>query len=107
MYGLRPPGVTASRILDKQKQSETEAKTGERKQNHLQAPSLFDALGRLQETENEQAVERLAGEYNLDAGVLRELGKTVNVPVPDESTARTVVDEDGAEAVLKTVRLVS
>jgi hypothetical protein len=38
--------------------------------------------------------------------VLRELGEIVNVPTPDETTARTVIDEDGAEVVLKKVRLV-
>ena len=106
MRGLKPTGATASRILNMQKQSETEAQTGERKRNHLQTQSLFDALTRLQEAKDEQAVERLAGEYNLDPGVLRELGKTVNVPTPDETTARAIVDDDGAEVVLKTVCLI-
>jgi len=106
MHGLKPTGVNASRILNTQKQSETEAQKGETKRNHVQAPSLFDALTRLQVAKDESTVERLAGEYNLDGKVLRELGKTVNVPTPDEATARTVVDEDGAEVVLKTVRLV-
>jgi len=106
MHGLKPTGVNASRILNIQKQSETEAQAGETKRNHVQAPSLFDALARLQVTKDEQTVERLAGEYNLDGRVLSELGKTLNVPTPDETTARTVVDEDGAEVVLKTVRSV-
>ena len=106
MHALKPTGVNASRILKTQRQSETEAQTGETKRNHIQAPSLFDALTRLQEARDEQTLERLAGEHNLDGGVLRELGKTVNVPTPDETTTRTMVDEDGAEAVLKTVRLV-
>ena len=106
MYGLKPTGVNASRILDTQKQSETEARMGETKRNHIQTPTLFDALARLQEAKDDQGLERLAGEYNLDGNVLRELGKTVNVPTPDESTARTVVNEDGAEVVLKTVSLV-
>ena len=104
MHGLKLRGANASQILNTQKRSETEAQTGETKRNHVQAPSLFDALTRLQEAKDEQTLERLAGEYNLDSGVLRELGKTVNVPTPDETTARTVVDEDGAEVVLKTVR---
>ena len=106
MHGLKLTGMNASRILNAQKQSETEAQTGETKRNHIQAPSLFDALTRLQEAKDDQTVERLAGEYNLEGGVLRELGKIVNVPTPDETTARTVVDEDGAEVVLKTVRLI-
>lgn len=104
MQGLKLTRVSASRILDAQKQSETEARTGERKGNHLQAPLLFDALARLQEARDQQMVERLAREHNLDAGVLRELEKTVNVPTPDETTARTIVDEDGADVILKTVR---
>lgn len=106
MRGLKPTEVNASRILNAQKQSETEAQTGETKRNHIQAPSLFDALTRLQEAKDEQTVEKLAKEYNLDGRVLRELGKTVNVPTPDETTARMVVDEDGAEVALKTVRSV-
>jgi hypothetical protein len=106
MHGLKLAGVTASRILNAQRQSETEVQTGETRRNRIQAPSLFDVLTRLQEAKDEQAVERLAGEYNLDAGVLRELGKTVNVPTPDETTVRAVIDEDGAEVILKTVRLV-
>ena len=106
MHGLKLTGVNASRILDAQKKSETEARRGETKRNHIQAPSLFDALTRLQEAKDDQTVERLAGEYNLDGRVLRELGKIVNVPTPDETTVRAVVDEDGAEVVLKTVRLV-
>ena len=106
MHGHRLTGANASRILDTQKRSETEAQTGETKRNHIQAASLFDALTRLQGVKDEQALERLAGEYNLDGRVLRELGKTVSVPTPDERTARAVVDEDGAEIVLKMVRLV-
>ena len=106
MHGLKPREANASRILNAQKQSETEAQTGETKRNHIQALSLFDALTRLQEAKDDRTVERLAREYNLDGRVLRELGKTVNVPTPDETTARTAVDEDGAEVVLKTVRLV-
>ena len=106
MHGLKLTGANSSRIVDMQKRSETEAQKGETKRNHIQAPSLFDALTRLQEVKDERTLEKLAGEYNLDGGVLRELGRTVNVPTPDETTARTVVDEDGAEAVLKTVRLV-
>jgi len=106
MHNLKLTGVNASRILDAQKQSETEAQRGETKRNHIQAPSLFDALTRLQEAKDDQTVERLAGEYNLEGRVLRELGKIVNVPTPDETTARAVVDEDGAEVVLKTVRLI-
>lgn len=106
MHGLKLTGVNTSRILQTQKQSETEAQAGETKPNHIQASSLFDALTRLQEAKDDQTVEKLAGEYNLEGRVLRELGKIVNVPTPDETTARTVVDEDGAEAVLKTVRLV-
>lgn len=106
MHALKPAGVNASRILATQKQSETEAQTGKTKRNEIQAPSLFDALTRLQEARDEQTLERLAREYNFDGRVLRELGKTVNVPTPDETTARTVVDEDGGEVVLKTVRLV-
>ena len=104
MHNLKPTGVNASRILNTQKQSESEVQTGETKRNHIQAPSLFEALTRLHEAKDEQTVERLAKKYNLDSRVLRELGKTVNVPTPDETTARTVVDEDGAEVVLKTVR---
>lgn len=104
MHGLKLTGVNAGRILNTQKQSETEAQTGKTKRNHVQAPSLFDALTRLHEVKDEQTLERLAGEYNLDGGVLKELGRTVNVPTPDETTMRTVVDEDGAEVVLKTVR---
>ena len=104
MHGLKLTGANASRILDTQKRSETEAQTGETKRNHIQAPPLFDALTRLQEAKDERALEALAGEYNLDGRVLKELGKTVNVPTPDEATARAVVDEDGAEVVLKTVR---
>jgi len=104
MHGLKLTGVNAGRILNTQKQSETEAQTGKTKRNHVQAPSLFDALTRLHEVKDEQTLERLAGEYNLDGRVLRELGRTVNVPTPDETTMRTVVDEDGAEVVLKTVR---
>jgi hypothetical protein len=107
MHGLKLTGVTAGRILDMQKQSEMETRTRETKRNHLQAPTLFDALMRLQEAKDERATERLAEEYNLDAWVLRELGKTVNVPTPDETTTRAVIGEDGAEIVLKTVRLVS
>jgi len=106
MHGLKLTGVNAGRILNTQKQSETEAQTGKTKRNHVQAPSLFDALTRLHEVKDEQTLERLAGEYNLDGGVLKELGRTVNVPTPDETTMRTVVDEDGAEVVLKTVRRV-
>jgi len=106
MRGLKLTGLNANRILNTQKQSETEAQTGETKLNHIQAPSLFDALTRLQGAEDDQTVEKLAGEYNLEGRVLRELGKIVNVPTPDETTARTMVDEDGAEVVLKTVRLV-
>lgn len=106
MHGFKPTGVNAGRILNTQKQSETEAQTGKTKRNHIQTPSLFDVLTRLREAKDDQAVERLAGEYNLDGRVLRELGKTVNVPTSDETTARTVVNEDGAEVVLKTVRLV-
>lgn len=106
MHDLMLTGANANRMLDMQKKSETEAQTGGTKRNHIQAPSLFDALTRLQEAKDDQMVERLAGEYNLDGRMLRELGKTVNVPTPDESTARTVVDEDGAEVVLKTVCLV-
>lgn len=106
MRGLKLTGVPTSRILNAQKRSETEAQTGETKRNHLQAPLLSNALARFQEVRDERMVGRLAGEYNLDAGVLRELGKTVNVPTPDETTARTIVDEGGAEVVLKTVRLV-
>lgn len=106
MHGLKVTGANASQILNIQRRSETEAQTGETKRNHVRAPSLFDVLTRLQEAKDEQALENLAGEYNLDSGVLGELGKTVNVPTPDETTARTVVDEDGAEVVLKTVRLV-
>jgi len=106
MQGLKPTGVNASRILNTQKQSETEAQTGETKRNHIQTPSLFDALTRLQEVKDDRTLERLAAEYNLDGNVLRELGKTVNVATPDETTARTVVNEDGAEVVLKTVSLV-
>lgn len=105
MHALKATGVNASRILKTQKQSETEAQAGETKQNHIQPPSLFDALTRLQEAKDEETLEKLAREYNLDGRVLRELGKTVNVPTPDEATTRTVVDEDGAEVVLKTVRL--
>lgn len=105
MHGLKPTGVTASRILNTQKQSETETQRGERSRNHLQAASLFDALTRLQEAKDEPAVEKLAGRYNLDGEVLKKLGKTVNVPTPGGASARTVVDEDGAEIVLKTVRL--
>jgi hypothetical protein len=104
MQGLKLTGEHTSRILNMQKQSETEARTGERKGNHIQAPLLFDALARLQEAGDEQMVERLGEEFKLDAGVFRELGKTVNVPTPDETTARKIVDEDGAEVVLKTVR---
>lgn len=104
MQGLKLTGVHTSRMLNTQKQSETEAQTGERGRNRLQAPSLFDALTQLQVARDEQTVERLMGEYRLDVGVLRELGKTVNVPTPDETTARKIVDEDGAEVVLKTVR---
>jgi len=107
MHGLKPAGVNASRILSTQKQSETEVQTGETKRNHIQAPSLFDALTRLQEAKDDQTVERLAGEYHLDGRVLKELGRTVNVPTPDETTARTVVDEDGAEVVLKTAKWVT
>ena len=106
MRGLKPTGVNASRILNTQKQSEAEAQAGGTKRNHIQAPSLFDALTRLHEAKDERTLERLAGEYNLDGRVLRELGKVVNVPTPDETTARMVMDEDGAEVVLKTVRLV-
>jgi len=106
MHGLKLTGANSSRILDMQKRSETETQKGETKRNHIQAPSLFDALTRLQEVKDERTLERLAGEYNMDSGVLRELGRTVNAPRPDETTARTVVDEDGAEVVLKTVRLV-
>ena len=106
MHALKPAGVNASRILATQKQSETEAQTGKTKRNEIQALSLFDALTRLQEARDEQTLERLAREYNFDGRVLRELGKTVNIPTPDETTARTVVDEDGGEVVLKTVRLV-
>lgn len=106
MDSFRPTGVGTSRILNAQKQSETEAQTGRTKRNHIQAPSLFDALTRLQEAQDGRTLERLAGEYNLDGGVLKELGKIVNVPTPDEATTRTVVDEDGAEVVLKTVRFV-
>jgi hypothetical protein len=65
MHDLKLTGVNANRILNAQKQSETEAQTGETKRNHIQAPSLFDALTRLQEAKDDQAVERLAGEYNL------------------------------------------
>ena len=104
MHGFKLTGMNASRMLNAQKQSETEAQAGGTKRNHLQAPSLFDALTRLQEAKDHRMVDKLAGEYNLDSGVLRELGKTVNVPTPDETTARTVVDEDGSEVVLKTVR---
>jgi hypothetical protein len=104
MHGLKPSGVTASRILNTQKQSEAKARRGERDRNNLQASSLFEALAQLQEAKDEQTMEKLAERYNLDAKVLRELGKTVNVPTPDEASARTVVDEDGAEVVLKTVR---
>lgn len=103
MRGLELTGVSTSRILDTQKKSEKEAQTGETKRNHLQAPLLSDALGRLQEARDEQTVEKLAVEFNLDAEVLRGLGKTVNVPTPDETTTRAIVDEDGAEVVLKTV----
>lgn len=103
MRGLKLAGVSTNRILDAQKQSETEAQAGETKRNHLQAPALFDALARLQETKDRQMIERLAGENRLDAGVLRDLGKTVNVPTPDETTTRRIVNEDGAEVVLKTV----
>lgn len=107
MRGLKLTEVTAGRILDVQKRSEMEALARETKRNRLQAPALFDALTRLQEAKDERAAERLAEEYNLDAWVLRELGKTVNVPTPDETTTRAVMDEDGAEVILKTVRLVS
>lgn len=103
MQGLKLTGEPTSRILNMQKQSETEAQTRRGKRNRLQASSLFDVLTQFQEARDEQMVERLAGEYNLDAGVLRELGKAVNVPTPDEISARTIVDEDGAEVVLKTV----
>ena len=106
MHGLKLAGMNATRILDTQKQSETEAQTGETRRNHIQAQSLFDALTRLQQAKDERMLERVAGECNLDGGVLRELGRTVNVPTPDETTARTAVDEDGAEVALKTVRLV-
>jgi len=105
MRGLKLTGANSSRILDMQKRSETEAQKGETKRNHIQAPSLSDALTRLREVKDERTLEGLAGGYNLDSGVLRELGRTVNVPTPDETTARTAVDEDGAEVVLKTVRL--
>ena len=104
MRGLKLTGAHTSQMLNTQKQSETEAQTGKRERNHLQAPLLFDALTRLQEARDEEMVERLVGEYRLDARVLRELGKTVNVPTPDETTAREIVDEDGAEVILKTVR---
>ncbi|KAF9653150.1 hypothetical protein BDM02DRAFT_2168406 [Thelephora ganbajun] len=104
MKGLKPMGANASRILEMQKQSETEAQMGETKRNRIQAPSLFDALTRLQGAKDDQTIERLAEEYNLDVRELGELGKTVNVPTPDETTARTVVDEDGAEVVLKTAK---
>jgi len=107
MRGLRPTGANAGRILNTQKQSETEAQTGKTKRNNIQAAPLFDALQRLQEAKDGQTLERLAGEYNLDGRVLRELGKTVNVPTPDETTTKTVVDEDGAQVVLKTAKWVT
>jgi hypothetical protein len=106
MRGLELTGMTAGRILDVQKRSEMETRTRETNRNLLQAPALFDALTRLQGANDAGAAERLAEEHNLDAWVLRELGKTVNVPTPDETSTRAVMGEDGAEVVLKTVRLV-
>lgn len=105
MRGFKLTGMNASRMLNAQKESEAEVQTGGTKRNHLRAPSLFDALTRLREAKDYQMVEKLAGEYNLDSGVLRELGSTVNAPTPDETTARTAVDEDGSEVVLRTVRV--
>ena len=105
MRGLKPTGVATGRMLDSQKESEAEAQGRETKRNHLRAPTLLNALTRLREASDEQAVEKLAREYNLGAGTLKELGKTVNVPTPDEATVRVVVDEGGVEVILKTVRV--
>lgn len=91
-------------MLKIQQDSEMDANAGSSTRNRLLAPSLIDLLDERKAVTSPQELDRLAAKYNMDPSVLESLARFVNSPSADETTVRKVVDEDGAERFLTTVR---